>query len=60
MNDETEMTIIQGTVRPRDISPMNTVYSYYLADVEISHKGKGTVNNGQRPGLLVRLINWIL
>ncbi|MCD6115736.1 flagellar basal body L-ring protein FlgH [bacterium] len=59
VNGEKEMTTITGIVRPQDISGMNTIYSYQLADAQISYKGKGVVQTGQRPGILTRILNWI-
>lgn len=59
VNGEKEMTTITGTVRPQDISWENTVYSYQLADVKISYKGKGVVHTGQKPGFLAKFFNWI-
>ena len=35
---------ISGFVRDRDISAQNTVYSYYIAEADISYKKTGLVN----------------
>lgn len=59
VNGEKELTTITGTVRPEDISWDNTVYSYQVADAQISYKGKGVVNSGQKPGFLAKVLNWI-
>lgn len=59
VNGEKELTTITGTVRPQDVSWDNTVYSYQIADAQISYKGKGVVNTGQKPGFLTRVLNWI-
>jgi flagellar L-ring protein precursor FlgH len=59
VNGEKELTTITGVVRPEDISWSNTVYSYQIADAQISFKGKGVVNTGQRPGFLTKILNWI-
>ena len=59
VNGEKELTTITGTVRSKDISWDNTVYSYQIADAQISYKGKGVVNTGQRPGFLTKILNWI-
>ena len=59
VNGEKELTTITGTVRPEDISWDNTVYSYQIADAQISYKGKGVVNTGQKPGFLAKILNWI-
>lgn len=59
INNETEKTMVRGEIRALDISPENTIFSYDVANVEITHLGKGTVNTGQRPGLISRLLSWI-
>lgn len=59
VNSERQQTVLQGTVRPEDITPDNVIYSYNIADARILYRGKGTVNTGQRPGILTRIINWI-
>lgn len=59
VNGEREMATITGLVRQEDISGSNTVYSYQLADAQISYKGKGVVSTGQRPGVVARVFNWI-
>ena len=59
INNEEENMFLSGVVRPRDISTDNTVYSYQIADAKISSKGKGAVTEGQRPGIITRILNWI-
>ncbi|MDZ7260807.1 MAG: flagellar basal body L-ring protein FlgH [candidate division KSB1 bacterium] len=59
INGEKQVTILTGIVRPEDITANNIVYSYNIADAQITYKGKGMVNSGQRPGFLMRLINWL-
>jgi flagellar L-ring protein precursor FlgH len=59
VNSDRQLTVLQGIVRPEDITSDNVVYSYNIANAKISYRGKGTVNTGQRPGILTRLINWI-
>lgn len=59
VNGEKELTTVSGVVRYEDVSWDNTVYSYQLAEGQISYKGKGVVSSGQRPGLIARIFNWI-
>lgn len=59
VNGEEQVSTLRGVVRPEDISGQNTVYSFNIADAEISYTGKGDVNSASRPGFLTRLINWI-
>jgi flagellar L-ring protein precursor FlgH len=59
INDEKEILKLKGVVRPQDIEADNTIYSYNIADAEITYSGKGTVRNGQRPGLISKFLNWL-
>jgi len=59
VNGEKQITTITGTVRAKDISGANTVYSYQISDAFITHKGKGVVSRGQDPGYLTKIINWL-
>lgn len=59
VNGEKQEIVVKGTVRPVDINPDNTVYSTAIANAEISYKGKGTVNESQRPGILSRFFHWL-
>jgi flagellar L-ring protein precursor FlgH len=59
INNEKEIIKVSGTVRPDDIEAENVIYSHNIADAQISYSGKGTVNEGQRAGLLTRVLNWL-
>lgn len=59
VNGEDEVMVLRGIVRPRDISPDNTILSTYIADASIEFSGKGVVSERQRPGLLTRLIDFL-
>ncbi len=59
INDEKEIIKISGIVRPQDIESSNIVYSYNVADAQITYSGKGTVHTGSRPGILSRILNFI-
>ena len=60
INEDTEVITLSGVVRPEDIGAGNSVYSYQIANAKFTYKGKGSVSQAHRPGLLVRLFNWIL
>jgi len=60
LNDDIEVVTISGIVRPQDINSQNIVYSQQVANAKITYKGKGTISQGQRPGILARILNWIL
>ena len=59
VNGEKRITEITGVIRPSDINENNSILSSQIAELQIFHKGKGVVEQGQRPGIVMRLINWI-
>ena len=59
VNGEKQTTILTGVIRPQDITTRNTVYSYNIADAQITYTGRGSVQTSQRPGLLAKIANWI-
>ncbi len=59
VNNEVQTIRISGIVRPQDISPRNTVFSYQLAKADVSIIGAGFVNQKQSPGLLTRVFGWL-
>ena len=59
VNGEKQQSTLRGFIRAEDISGQNTVYSYNVANAEISYTGKGDVNSVQKPGFFTRIINWI-
>ena len=52
---ESQTIILKGTVRPRDVTPLNTVYSYHLADVSIGLKDEGAVSDSLKKGWFTKL-----
>ncbi len=59
LNGEQQTTVLTGLVRPEDIRPDNTVYSFNISNAEISYKGKGAVTQAGKPGIIARIWNWI-
>jgi flagellar L-ring protein FlgH len=59
INEEKEIIKVNGIVRPQDIESNNIIYSYNIADAQITYSGKGNASTAQRPGLLARFFNWI-
>ncbi|MEA3494375.1 MAG: flagellar basal body L-ring protein FlgH [Candidatus Margulisiibacteriota bacterium] len=59
VNDEIQDIMITGIVRPKDISGANTIYSYQVANAELSIKGTGVIAETESPGWLTRIFNWI-
>lgn len=58
VNDETEILVVTGIVRPEDVSGQNIVYSSDMANTEITYKGKGMVTSYSRPSILTRLLTF--
>jgi len=50
---------VKGLVRPEDIGPENTVSSGRVAELSIFTKGKGSIANAHRPGLIARILQFI-
>jgi flagellar L-ring protein precursor FlgH len=59
INGEKQLTTMRGVVRPEDISGQNTVFSYNVADAQITYTGKGEINSAAKPGFFTRILNWI-
>lgn len=59
VNGEDQEIYVKGTVRPADVSSDNTVLSIAVANAEIAYKGKGTIGETQKPGLLTRIFHWL-
>ena len=59
INGETEAIYLNGEVSPALISRDNTILSSNIGNLHIEYTGKGTITQGSRPGIFVRLINWI-
>ncbi len=59
INDEQEIISLSGLVRPLDIEANNTIYSYNIANAEITYSGNGEVDDARRPGPFARFFNWL-
>ena len=59
VNNEKEILVLRGIIRPDDISPNNTIYSQYVADAQIFLVGEGTLGDKQSQGWLVRFLDKI-
>lgn len=59
VHGEKQTTEITGIIRPQDLTTNNTILSSQISDIHVYYKGKGVIDQGQRPGLFTRLINWI-
>jgi flagellar L-ring protein precursor FlgH len=59
VNSEKQLMTIAGIVRRVDVNTKNTVLSSAIADAKIEYSGLGVLGDVQRPGWLVRILNWI-
>lgn len=59
VNHEDQIIVLEGTVRPRDITADNLVNSTFIADARISYSGKGVISDRQRPGWLMSALDII-
>lgn len=59
VNNEKEILVLRGIIRPDDISQNNTVLSQYVADAQIYLVGEGTLGDKQSQGWLVRFLDKI-
>jgi flagellar L-ring protein precursor FlgH len=59
VNSERQIMTIAGIVRRVDVNTKNTVQSTAIADAKIEYSGLGVVDDVQRPGWFVRILDWI-
>jgi flagellar L-ring protein FlgH len=57
VNNEKEIVVLKGIVRPEDISTNNTISSAYIADAQIYLVGDGVLADKQSQGWLVRFLD---
>ena len=59
VNSEKQLMTIAGIVRRVDVNTKNTVLSTAIADAKIVYSGLGVLDDVQRPGWLVRVLDWV-
>lgn len=59
INDEEQVVSIEGTVRPIDITPENTIDSPKIANAKISYIGKGVIADKQAPGWGIKIFDTV-
>ena len=59
INNETQDILISGIVSPKDINPGDIVYSYQIANANVSVKGEGVIQEAEEPGWFTRVLNWL-
>ncbi len=60
VNSEKQTMVLKGIVRRIDLDTTNTVVSSAIAEAKIGYTGLGVVDDVQRPGWLVRILDWII
>ena len=59
INDEKQMIGLEGRVRRQDIGDNNSVASSRIADAVIQYAGDGVLSDGQRVGIVTRVLTWL-
>ena len=57
VNDETQVVVVRGIIRSRDIGPDNSIPSTAMADAKIELYGRGVLADKQKPGWLTRILD---
>jgi len=57
INNEKQILVLAGMVRPDDIDASNTVLSSNIADAQIYYVGDGVIQDKQSPGWFVRILD---
>jgi flagellar L-ring protein precursor FlgH len=57
INNEKQILVLTGMVRPDDIDSNNSVLSSKIADAQIYYVGDGVIQDKQSPGWLVRIMD---
>nr|WP_320050106.1 flagellar basal body L-ring protein FlgH [uncultured Desulfuromonas sp.] len=59
VNHEQQLIHLSGIVRQEDITPENLIDSMYVLDANIVYTGKGVIDDKQKPGWLLRLLDTV-
>ncbi len=57
INNEKQILVLRGMVRPDDIMPDNSILSSYVADADIYFVGDGMIQDKQKEGWLVKILD---
>jgi flagellar L-ring protein FlgH len=60
VNEDEQTITVRGVIRPEDVGPNNSVFSAAIADARIEYSGEGDVTTGQRPGIIMRILTWLI
>ena len=56
VNGEQQTVTISGKIRPVDIMPANSIYSYNIQDLVLFIEGDGVITKAQEPGLITKFL----
>jgi flagellar L-ring protein FlgH len=59
INADTQVVRLTGVIRPDDIDQDNTVLSGAIADAKIEVDGKGPIEQHSKPGILMRIFQFL-
>ncbi|MBI5325111.1 MAG: flagellar basal body L-ring protein FlgH [Ignavibacteriae bacterium] len=59
INGENQKIVIKGFVRPVDVLPNNSIYSYSILDLTLEIWGEGSVSKYQEPGLISSFLRFL-
>lgn len=59
INNEEQLLTISGTIRPEDIEADNSILSTYIMNASIKYKGKTTISDEEKPGIVTRVLTRI-
>jgi flagellar L-ring protein precursor FlgH len=57
INNDKEIMVLRGIIRPEDITTENTIYSYQVADAQMYLVGDGVLDDKQSQGWLARIMD---
>ena len=57
VNDDTQIMVVRGLVRPMDVGPDNSVPSTALAEAQIDMYGTGVLADRNKPGWMSRILD---
>lgn len=57
VNDDTQIMVVRGLVRPVDVGPDNTILSTAMAEAQVDMFGTGVLADRQKPGWLSRILD---
>jgi flagellar L-ring protein precursor FlgH len=59
INGERNSVILTGTIRPRDISPANSVLSTHISNAELRYEGVGPLSTATKRGVITEFLEFI-